>query len=198
MVDKYGTAVDPYTYKGTSTLINKLGIRDAKILAQAEQEFTELAASEIVFNDPPYNFQTLCDLHKLLFEDLYDWAGKIRTIDISKGSTRFCACEFVEREANKIFKRLEKENYLTGLGNTQFVKKLAEYYCDINALHPFREGNGRVQRILFEHICINSGFNLSLSGVSVEEWVDANIRGFHGDYACTENIFSRSLSVINL
>ena len=196
MVDKYGTGSDPYTYKGTEVLINKFEITDPKILEEAEREFTELAAEEITFKEPPYNYQYLCDLHKKLFGELYEWAGETRSIDISKGSSRFCYCSFIEREANKLFDRLNSENYLTDLNKEEFISKLAEYYCDINVLHPFRDGNGRAQRILFEHICINRGYNLNLAGISISEWVEANIQGYNGDYSAMKIIMNKCLTSI--
>jgi cell filamentation protein len=196
MVDKYGTGEDPYTYHDSDVLINKFGIRDPHILEEAEKEFTELAALSISFKEPPYNFETLCDIHRTLFSDLFEWAGEIRFIDISKGSTRFCHYKFIKRESDKLFKSLAQENFLEDLEKELFIKKLAEYYCDINVLHPFREGNGRAQRVLFEHICINSGYNLNLSGVSVKEWVDANIFGYRCDYSSMEKIFARCVSTI--
>lgn len=196
MVDKYGAGDDPYTYKDSDVLKNNFGIRDPDVLQDAEREFTELAALSIRFTEPPYNFETLCEIHRILFSDLFEWAGEIRSIDISKGATRFCSCEFIEREANKLFRRLEQENFLERLERVIFIKKLAEYYCDINVLHPFREGNGRAQRVLFEHICINSGYNLNLAGVSVDEWVNANILGYHGDYNAMGKIFERCVSAI--
>ncbi len=84
-----------------------------------------------------------------MFSDLFDWAGELRTVDISKGNTRFCNAIRIEKEANNLFSMLEQDNYLVGLAYDDFVTKLAEYYCDINVLHPFREGNGRVQRLFF-------------------------------------------------
>lgn len=196
MVDKYGAGDDPYTYQNTDVLINKFDIRDHDILKEAEKEFTELAAAEITFKEPPYNFDYFCDIHRTLFGELFDWAGEIRSIDISKGSTRFCSCSFIEKEANKIFDNLGEENHLNNLEENQFIAKVAEYYCDINVLHPFREGNGRAQRVLFEHICINSGYNLNLSGVTVTEWINANILGYNCDYSAMENIIERCLSRI--
>lgn len=196
MVDKYGTGNDPYTYNGTDVLINKFDIKDPAVLEEAEKEFTALAATGIHFKEPPYNFDYFCNIHKTLFGDLFDWAGKIRTIDISKGSTRFCACSFIEREAKKIFKRLEEENHLAGLDKNSFIAKLAEYYCDINVIHPFREGNGRAQRILFEHICIHNGFNLNFSGISVDDWIEANILGYHCNYEAMEKIMNTCLDPI--
>ena len=99
MVDKYGTGNDVYTYSGTDVLINKFDIRDQKILDEAEREFSELAAAEITFQEPPYNFEYFCGVHRKLFGELFDWAGEIRTIDISKGTT---SLEMVMVERNEL------------------------------------------------------------------------------------------------
>lgn len=198
MVDKYGTGDDPYTYKGTKTLVNKFGIRDNDILDNAEREFTLLAAAEIPFKEPPYDFIYFCALHRALFGELFGWAGEVRSIDISKGSSRFCSCNFIEREAGKIFSQLAENDYFKGLDKALFIQKVAEYYCEINVLHPFREGNGRTQRILFEHICVNAGYNLNLSGVTQEDWLNANIFGFNCDYSLMEKIIATCLTEIAL
>jgi len=71
-------------------------------LAEAERELTAIAADEIDFNPPPYSLDYLQSLHRYLFQDIYDWAGEIRTVDISKDDTRFCTVTRIEAEAEKI------------------------------------------------------------------------------------------------
>ncbi len=195
MVDKYGVGQDPYTYKNSTVLINKFNIQDEAILEEAEKEFTLIAAMDIEFQSPPYNFQYLCNLHRKLFCDLFEWAGELRTIDISKGQTRFCNYRFIEKEANLLFAKLAKENYLLGLAFHLLIEKLAEYYCDINVLHPFREGNGRAQRLLFEHLVINCGYNINFETIESSEWVDANIHGYHCDYRLMEEILKKCVII---
>jgi cell filamentation protein len=195
MVDKYGVGQDPYTYKNSTVLINKFNIRDEAILEEAEKEFTLIAAVDIEFQSPPYDFQYLCNLHKNLFRDLFEWAGELRTIDISKGQTRFCNYRYIEKEANLIFAKLAKENYLLGLSLHLLIEKLAEYYCDINALHPFREGNGRAQRLLFEHLVINCGYSNNFETIESNERVDANIQGYHCDYSLMEDILKKCVVI---
>ena len=73
-------------------------------------------------------------------------------------------------------------------------KKLAEYYCEFNMIHPFREGNGRVQRIFFEHLALYNGYELDWSDISTEEWIQANIDGVAVNYGSMETIFNRILS----
>lgn len=195
MVDKYGVGEDPYTYPGTTVLINKFDIRDENLLEEAEREFSTLAAANISFQKPPYNFEYFCKLHAILFGDLFDWAGVPRTIDISKGNSRFCNFGYIHREAIKLFEKLSKNNYLEGFELEVLVKTIAEYYCDINALHPFREGNGRAQRLLFEHIILNCGYGINFKSVTKDEWVDANIRGFSCDYEPMEIILQNCIFV---
>jgi cell filamentation protein len=138
MIDKYGAGQDPYTYEGTGVLINTFDIRDEFILEQAEKDLVAVAAASIHFQSPPYDVSYLRQLHKSLFGVLYAWAGEFRTIDISKGQTRFCHAARIEKEAEKIFKQLGLDNYLQNLPYDAFVSKLACYYCEINVIHPFR------------------------------------------------------------
>lgn len=194
MVEKYGTGQDPYAYEGSATLINKFNIHDDNILAEAEKDLTTLAAYDIEFKLPPYDLRYFCQLHKQLFVDLFDWAGQLRTIDISKGDTRFCAARYIENEADKVFARLQQENFLQNLPLATFISKLAEYYSEINVLHPFREGNGRTQRILFEHLVINCGYHISFEDIGPDEWIEANVAGYHGDYRPMEAVLARCVA----
>ncbi|MDP4529003.1 Fic family protein [Alkalimonas delamerensis] len=108
MIDKYGAGNDSYCYENTSVLINLLDLTSEAELAAAEVAFTtyRLAAFKPDFENLTFSY--LCDIHRHLFQDLYEWAGQIRTVDISKQSTRFCHVRFIENEANKCFKYLEK------------------------------------------------------------------------------------------
>ncbi|MCE2593771.1 hypothetical protein K6Y31_02955 [Motilimonas cestriensis] len=96
MIDKYGTTQEPYTYDNSNVLVNKLNITDEVVLEAAERDLTTLAAMYIEFQLPPYDFAYLCSIHRLLSVDLFTWAGELRTIDISKGNTRFCNISRIE------------------------------------------------------------------------------------------------------
>jgi len=111
MVDKYGTGLDPYCYPGTDVLVNKFNIQNKVVLEEAEREITTAALSGISFSLPPYDLTYLKNLHRLLFSRIYDWAGKIRSIDISKEGTRFFTSSRIEPEANRIFGSLGKDKY---------------------------------------------------------------------------------------
>ena len=192
-MDKYGSENDAACYPDSDVLKNSLGITEQSLLDEAESEITEIAASEIEFEPPPYNLEYLKQIHKTLFSDIYEWAGCVRQVDISKNDTRFCNVQFIDREAAKLFDRLAEANYLIGLDRANLLKEAAEYYGEINMLHPFREGNGRTQRILFEHLIVNAGYKISWEDIDREEWIEANIAAVYCLYDKLEAIFERCI-----
>jgi cell filamentation protein len=192
-MDKYDVIHDYYCYPRSAVLKNKLGITDASIFEQAERDITSLTIERVTYQSPPYTLQTFKKIHYALFSDVYEWAGEIRTVDISKGGTRFCTCNRIEPEATKLFRNLEKDHWLKDLLPADLATKLAEHYCEFNMLHPFREGNGRVQRIFFEHLALSSGYRLDWRDVTKDEWIQANIDGVQVEYGKMEEIFARIL-----
>lgn len=193
MRDKYGTGQDAYCYPGSDTLRNRLGITDPDWLEQAEREISALEAQSVEFREPPYDLPYLQMLHRQLFGELYDWAGKIRTIDISKQQTRFCTASRIVPEAEKIFFGLSRQHYWVGLTRTELVAEAARTYADLNMIHPFREGNGRAQRILFEHMIVNCGYAIGWDSITREEWLAANIAGVYCDYGPMTALFERCI-----
>ncbi|WP_426416765.1 Fic/DOC family protein [Aestuariirhabdus sp. LZHN29] len=191
MVGKYGTGDDPDCYPDSKTLINHLNIQSSGILEQAEREITEISASEIDFAPPPYDLNYLRQIHKVLFQEIYPWAGEIRQIDIAKGATRFCSCARIIPEADKLFAELQRRNYYIDLEKSELIGALAELYGNLNVVHPFREGNGRTQRILFEHLTVNCGWEIRWESISEQAWVQASIDSYHGDCRSMETIFKR-------
>lgn len=191
--DKYGTGQDPYCYPGSSTLKNRLGLLDDALLSEAEREMSSVAANEIDFSPPPYDLGYLQRIHQRLFADLYDWAGELRSIDIAKGGTRFCNIQRIEPEAGKLFERLRQAQWYEVAERAELVRLVAQLFGDLNVIHPFREGNGRAQRILFEHIIINAGYQISWWAAEPEEWVHANIDAVVCDYSALESIFERCI-----
>ncbi|WP_175492227.1 Fic family protein [Nitrosomonas sp. Nm34] len=131
-MDKYDAGNDYYCYPDTSVLKNKLGITDEKVLEEAEREITAISINYIKYNDPPYNLEYLKKIHSTLFSELYDWAGEIRNVDISKGGTRFCIASRITPEIEKIFSELAKESYLATVCDCDFAMKLSEYYAEFN------------------------------------------------------------------
>ncbi|MCE3261827.1 MAG: cell filamentation protein [Pseudoduganella sp.] len=180
MSDKYGTGWDThYCYPGTAVLINKLGLTDKTDLEAAEVELTQARIEQFKPDFDNISLSALRDIHHFLFQDIYEWAGELRTVDISKGSTRFANVSRVEPEASKLFRQLTQEKYLVCLSREHFVARLAHYYSELNIVHPFRDGNGRAQRLLFEVISINAGYLLRWEPIGSSEWLEANIAAYN-------------------
>ena len=193
MSDKYGVGQDSYCYPGSTVLRNKLDIRDDSTLNDAEQQLSAVAAATIEFSPPPYNLASLQKIHRTLFSDLYDWAGELRTVGISKQDTRFCQPDYMEKEAGKIFKGMASANWFEGMSRSDLIVAVADAYSDLNVVHPFREGNGRTQRILFEHLVMNAGFEISWWGVENDEWLYANIAAYNCVLEPLQQVFNRCI-----
>lgn len=174
-------------------LRNRLELRDDVVLGQVEHDLSAIAASEIDFELPPYDLAYLKQIHLHLFQDIYDWAGQLRTVDISKGDTHFCNVNRIEPEAEKLFRTMARAKWLEGLERAALVVAVAEYFGDLNVIHPFREGNGRAQRILFEHLIVNAGYEISWWAVEEDEWIQANIDAVVCDYAALIRVFDRCI-----
>lgn len=138
-------------YPGTSVLINKLNIRTQAQLDENELVLTSAKNLQIELepmNEEP-DFAYLKQLHRIMFGELYDWAGTIRTINMSKLRTAFCPADQIESLAAEIFSRLQGLHYFRDCSREELIAELADLYDSLNYLHPFREGNGRVQRLYF-------------------------------------------------
>lgn len=194
-MDKYDASNDHYCYPNTRVLKNKLGIIDEKRLEEEERKITEISIHDVKASNPPYHLEYLQNIHATLFSELYDWAGLIRDVNISKGGTSFCIAPRIVPEIEKLFKKLEDEDFLQNLSYHEFVMKLAEYYAEFNMVHPFREGNGRVQRLFFEHLAAYNGYALNWKSISQDEWMQANIDGYYVNYQRLADIFERVLKV---
>lgn len=182
-----------YCYKNTDVLINKLNITNDKILYEAERELVSLRLLEL--NEFPikgsFNFKHLKRIHKYLFKDIYSWAGKIRICNISKIDL-FCLAEHINTYGNDIFRKLKNEKYYYDYDNETTLIKLVELFSDINALHTFREGNGRTQRIFIETLAKINGIRLDLTNVSRLDMIKASHDGIECNYERLINIFKKN------
>ncbi len=123
------------------TLENKLGIENSSDLAREEEKISKKKAMELFEKGmldkmEPGKFSSLKEIHKYLFEDIYDFAGELRNVNISKGNFRFAPIMYLEVSLNNIDKMPQ---------NT--FDEIIEKYVEMNMAHPFREGNGRSTRI---------------------------------------------------
>lgn len=196
MSDKYFVGDDPYCYPAINVLRNKAGITDPIELQQSEAQHTSARIEQYIPEYSDFSLAKLQKIHFFLFQDLYEWAGQLRTVDISKGATRFANVMQIEREANLLFTRLQVENLLLDLPLPQFVERIADYYCELNVIHPFRDGNGRAQRLFFELLAINAGYTFNWNSISAEAWLQANIAAYYCKPMPLQQLMYQALRVI--
>ncbi len=186
---------DHYVYPGTNILINKFNCRDAEVLSKIEAKSTaaNLAYLQMHPIRGKFNFQHLKDIHFFIFQDLFDWAGKIRDVDIGKNNL-FCRAIFINEYADTVFSDFYTSCREQRKEKSAFVSVLASHYADLNALHPFREGNGRAQREFTRELCLECGYIFDLTQTTHEEMLDASICSFNkGDNSGFISIFSRCI-----
>lgn len=191
--------IDPYVYPNTEVLKNKFGIRDSERLLEIEKTITLGAWQDIregkIKIKKTFDYKHLKSLHKELFKDLYDWAGKERAVDISKPGTLFCRAMFIEEEAKRIFNNLKKDNFLKDIKDkSKFSEKLGQLFLDINMLHPFREGNGRSQRLFIGDLAKENGYYLEWANISKEEMIQISKNDNVKEVA---KIFKENLKEVN-
>lgn len=171
-------ANDPYTYPGTDTLRNRLGITDDKTLTEAERRLTQARGAEAARLSFPETADGYRALHKHLFQDLYDWAGQDRTVDTAKGGARFAHVPYIARELDKLFADVGAKNGLRGLPRDEFFDRLGNHINEINAIHPFREGNGRAMRHHAAQLARDAGHPIRIASIDKTAWMEASRHGF--------------------
>jgi cell filamentation protein len=140
----YDVFDDPYCYKGTHVLKNRARLRDAKTLEAFELEMSTLRADEPLPEGrfTPAHYKRV---HHHLFQDVYPWAGKYRTVRTSKGGNMFCYPEHITSSMDQLFEKLALAAFKPGASAADFLDGATGFLADVNAIHPFREGNGRSQ-----------------------------------------------------
>lgn len=194
-----GYSVDAVTdncYEGTSCLINKFNIRDEKKLIEVESDivFGKTLLLENLPLEGDLNFEYYLSIHKFLFEELYDWAGKLRNINISKKGTVFCPVEQLEEHCKNCFSRLAENNYFLNLPREKLVDEVVDFYCSTNMLHPFREGNGRTQRIFISKLVKQCGYEFNLSSIDEDDLMIATIQAANGVKDYLIELFNKTIT----
>jgi len=176
----YESTDDPYCYPGTTVLKNRRDLRTQEALDRFE---TAITAQR--FDEPlpagKLTEQHYRQVHRHLFRDVYSWAGEYRTVRISKGDSSFCYPEYIPREMAKLFTGLRRDNNLSGLSAQQFARKAASLLSNLNAIHPFRDGNGRSQMAFITLLAARAGHPLHLARLVPADFMTAMIRSFQGD-----------------
>ena len=176
----YDAVADDYCYPGTTVLKNKLDLRDADELDAFEAEISDTRADEEL-PAGERDFTHFKAIHRHLFQDVYDWAGKIRTVRMSKGGSMFCFPENIENQAQKLFGQLKKDKFLAGIQPEEFAEKAAHFLSELNVIHAFREGNGRTQLSFFLLLADQAGYPIDLEDLDPDAFLNAMIASFDGD-----------------
>ena len=194
-----GYSIDPISdncYLGTSVLINKFDIQDEVKLNEVESVLVSARNAEWL-NEPEvstFDFSHYKAIHKFLFYDLYEWAGQVRTVNISKKGTRFTLAENIGNQAELIFQRLKDCDYFRGLPRDEFVDEIVDFYCVTNELHPFREGNGRTQRAFLTQLIRNAGYDINFADMDTELLMIATIQSAQGVTDLLKQLFSENIA----
>jgi cell filamentation protein len=176
----YDAFEDPYSYRNSDVLKNKPGFRDADILEAFELEMATLRSEEALPKGlfGPAHYRAI---HRHLFQDVYGWAGKYRTVRTSKGGNPFCFPENIAKSMDVLFERLRASPFLGEASFEEFAVQAADFLAELNAIHAFREGNGRAQLSFLYLLAERAGQPLDLSRVRPEPMLAAMIRSYHGD-----------------
>jgi cell filamentation protein, protein adenylyltransferase len=174
---------DPYVYPGTDCLRNRLGIRDADELRVREGERTSVVLAWLERNPLPghYDLEHLQAFHRRIFGDIYEWAGELRTVAIAKEQSLFAVPEHIEPYLSRVLSELAEERLLRGLPRHEFVDRLTHYYAELNAVHPFREGNGRTQRAFLGQLAHEAGYHIAWERLGGERNNRASAASLRGD-----------------
>lgn len=176
----YEVADDTYCYPGTTVLKNKLDTMRQEVLDEFETEMTDLRADEpMPAGDLDYGHYRAIHFH--LFQDVYPWAGEPRTVRIAKGGNAFCYPEHIDAQAKKLFLSLAEQDHLQGLDTETFAAGAAHFMAELNAIHAFREGNGRAQLSFLVLLAEQAGHPLDTDKINPEEVMDAMIASFGGE-----------------
>ena len=182
-----------YCYPDTDTLINRLNIHDAGRLLEAETGLVSIRLYQLQKHpvQGSFDFAHLCNIHHHIFQDVYDWAGELRTVNIAKKSL-FCLVQHMTGYAQTIFPAYYNDCMRAKDNPEEFIHVLAEHYADLNALHPFREGNGRSQREFCRELCLKCGYLFDLTNTCRDEMLQASIDSLEkGDNTGLETIFRK-------
>jgi cell filamentation protein, protein adenylyltransferase len=186
---------DPYVYSGTAVLRNLAGLRDANTLERHEAQASTLRLAQLSAQrlDGAYDLAHLQAFHRFIFQDIYPWAGELRSVPLAKPGSMFALPGHIESYAAETLRQLAKEQHLANLSQDQFTDRLVHYYAEINAVHPFREGNGRAQRAFLRQLAEDAGHTLAWEKLDSETLVLASQHSLQGDNAAMRGLIETVL-----
>jgi cell filamentation protein, protein adenylyltransferase len=186
---------DSYVDPATGVLRNLAGITDPERLKEVEAGVSAGAINVLRVEALPgsYDLEHLRAFHRRIFGRLYPWAGEIRTVAIGKTET-FCLPQHIEPYAHDVFLHLALEKHLQGLPREPFVDRMTHYLAEVNAIHPFREGNGRTQRAIFNQLAKEAGWTIRWRDMDPDENISASIASLRGDNGPLQAMLNRLIA----
>lgn len=180
-MNRYDATDDPLCYSGTHILKNKAGITDQNALDQFEH-LMFLTRSDENLPEGQMDYAHYQAIHHHFFQDVYVWAGETRQIRTAKGGNWFCFPEYIDHQMKIIFNQLADEKHLVKYTELDiFADRASHYISEINAVHPFREGNGRCQLTLLNILFELSAFEMSEEKLNPTGFMTAMVDSFNGD-----------------
>lgn len=184
--------------------INKFGIIDEAKLAKVESVITHERKNDILSGkssiEMSYDIDMMKELHKYLFQDLYDWAGYVRSEPdeiLAYKSILFTHPLSVEKSLNDVFADIKKDNFLRGFSKHDMAYKASEYFSRFNKIHPFFEGNGRVQKLIISDLLFRNDYVMNLSKISEYDVYDANMSGLKGYFEPLAKLYESVMFNVN-
>jgi cell filamentation protein len=187
--------MDPYVYPGTSVLRNLRDIRVPELLSEFEADATARRLRQLERKPLTGRFDArhIQAIHHHIFQDVFEWAGDFGTVSISKSGDPFAFPQHIVSSLDKTCGELQGEGHLVDNNLEHFASRGAHYLGEINAIHPFREGNGRTQREFVRELALQSGLMIDWRQVSQAEMIEASRRSLRTDNAGLEQILRKAL-----
>lgn len=189
----YDAFDDPYAYPGTTVLKNILDLRDLDTLEDFEVEISTLRAEEAL-PEGAFDAAHYCAVHRHLFQDVYAWAGQYRTVRTSKGGNLFCYPENIHAQMDELFRGLHGGQHFADRDTEDFIKEITRFLGELNAIHPFREGNGRSQLAFVGLIGATYGHPFDFERIDRTTFLPAMIASYFGKPALLTAELTKLLS----
>lgn len=177
---------EDYLYSN-GVLKNKLNIQDFNKLQKVEYAISQNAEDDLYIKPATgeLNFSLLKQIHRGLFGDLYDWAGQIRQVEIRKSTDDpfFTSVSQIESQANSLFYSVKRDNFFQNChSKEEFINKSADFLNRLNTIHPFREGNGRAQKLFMNYLAVINGYFFNYDKISKDDWNKAFEGSLHSGF----------------
>ncbi len=179
-IEGYDSFDDPYTKPNSTVLKNLLDIDDPSELIEFEIEIVVRRSNEPL-PQGSFNPEHYCSIHHHLFQDVYEWAGQYRTVRIAKDNSTFCYPENISEQMYFLFTEKLDMAFLQECNQEEFIARISHFLGELNAIHPFREGNGRTQLVFISLIGDTCGYPFEFERVNPEAFLRAMIESFTGN-----------------